>query len=179
VSAPIRGWPHSLSNVPCATEQITRRPWPSQFYRELRLGHVTTDIEAETAQARASTIDMLVSSLDIQRVEFVKIDAEGSEWAILKGAADTVKRFQPLIRVRWKMKKILRLCPGRLVSRGPRKRARSGRARTNLAAICRCFPAVRRGREPGWRVIHVQSLRRYDAALDTKRTGATKNRLQT
>jgi hypothetical protein len=142
-------------------------------------GHVTTDIEAETAQARASTIDMLVSSLDIQRVEFVKIDAEGSEWAILKGAADTVKRFQPLIRVRWKMKKILRLSPGRLVSRGPRKRARSGRARTNLAAICRCFPAVRRGREPGWRVIHVQSLRRYDAALDTKRTGATKNRLQT
>ena len=56
-------------------------------------GHVTTDIEAETAQARASTIDMSVSSLDIQRVEFVKIDAEGSEWAILKGAADTIKRF--------------------------------------------------------------------------------------
>ncbi len=113
-------------------------------------GHVTTDIEAETAQARASTIDMLVSSLDIQRVEFVKIDAEGSEWAILKGAADTVKRFQPLIRVRWKMKKILRLSPGRLVSRGPRKRARSGRANEsccNLQVFSRGPARARTGLE--------------------------------
>jgi hypothetical protein len=151
VSAPIRGWPHSLSNVPCATEQITRRPWPSQFYESSAWGHVTTDIEAETAQARASTIDMLVSSLDIQRVEFVKIDAEGSEWAILKGAADTIKRFQPLIRVRWKMKKNSAFKPWKVGQQGPQetceKRPGENESCCNLQVFSRGPARARTGLE--------------------------------
>ena len=114
-------------------------------------GHVTTDIEAETAQARASTIDMLVSSLDIQRVEFVRIDAEGSEWAILKGAADTIKRFQPLVRVRGKMKKNSAFKPWKVGQQGPQetceKRPGENESCCNLQEFCRGPAQARTGLE--------------------------------
>lgn len=45
------------------------------------------------------TLDGWVGSSGIQRVDFVKIDAEGSDLAILQGGTETLRRFRPAIAV--------------------------------------------------------------------------------
>jgi len=42
-------------------------------------------------------IDAFVKQQGIPRVDFIKIDAEGYEKEILEGAAETIKRFKPII----------------------------------------------------------------------------------
>lgn len=45
------------------------------------------------------TIDSLVASKDIQRVDFLKMDIEGSELAALKGAEKTLRQFKPRLAI--------------------------------------------------------------------------------
>ena len=45
----------------------------------------------------ATTIDLLVESLDLQKVDFIKIDVEGFEPNVIAGAKKTIARFQPVI----------------------------------------------------------------------------------
>jgi FkbM family methyltransferase len=43
------------------------------------------------------TLDALVAARGVDRLDFIKIDAEGSEARILEGALGTINRFQPVI----------------------------------------------------------------------------------
>ena len=43
----------------------------------------------------ATTVDVTVKELGLERVDFVKMDIEGSERLALRGAADTLRRFRP------------------------------------------------------------------------------------
>lgn len=49
----------------------------------------------ETFRVPVTTIDALVLLLGLERVEWIKIDAEGAEVAILQGARQTLDRFSP------------------------------------------------------------------------------------
>jgi FkbM family methyltransferase len=51
-------------------------------------------IEVET-----DTLDNLVAKEKLQRIDFIKIDAESAELAILKGGQETLKKFSPRITV--------------------------------------------------------------------------------
>jgi len=44
-----------------------------------------------------STLDEEVGKLNIQKVDFIKIDVEGAELMVLKGAVETLKRFRPIL----------------------------------------------------------------------------------
>lgn len=46
-----------------------------------------------------TTLDALVTSLTIERVDFIKCDAEGADVDILKGGEETLRRFHPRIAV--------------------------------------------------------------------------------
>jgi FkbM family methyltransferase len=46
-----------------------------------------------------SSIDSLVASGRIDRVDFIKLDIEGSELAALEGAAETLRTFRPRLAV--------------------------------------------------------------------------------
>lgn len=48
---------------------------------------------------RTITLDQLVQSRALERVDFVKIDAEGAESNILRGAQQTVSRFRPAFSI--------------------------------------------------------------------------------
>lgn len=50
---------------------------------------------SEEGDYRVTTID----KLDLQRLDFIKIDVEGSHLAVLQGANETIKRCHPLIWV--------------------------------------------------------------------------------
>jgi FkbM family methyltransferase len=45
------------------------------------------------------TIDNVVKSLALNRVDFIKMDIEGAEVAALRGAIDTIRRFQPILAI--------------------------------------------------------------------------------
>lgn len=53
----------------------------------------------ESWSAPASTLDDWVTDKGIDRIDLIKIDVEGSELAVLDGAAETLRRFQPALVV--------------------------------------------------------------------------------
>ncbi len=50
-------------------------------------------------QVELTTIDELVSELRLERVDFIKMDIEGSERAALAGGAQTIRRFKPRLTI--------------------------------------------------------------------------------
>jgi FkbM family methyltransferase len=43
------------------------------------------------------TLDKVLAELSVNRVDLIKLDIEGAEWAALRGAAETLDRFRPLL----------------------------------------------------------------------------------
>ena len=66
----------------------------SSFHRsELNLNVGTTNIRTD---ANGNYLFKTLDSLNIQKMDLVKIDVEGHEMEVLKGAAETLKRCKPL-----------------------------------------------------------------------------------
>lgn len=59
-------------------------------------------------QVRGRPIDDVVRELNLQRVDAIKVDVEGAEVSVLRGAANTLKRFHP--------KLIIEVVPAQLAS---------------------------------------------------------------
>jgi Methyltransferase FkbM domain len=47
----------------------------------------------------ATTLDSLLGALDVPQVDFVKIDVEGAEMAVLKGASRVLESDRPIIQL--------------------------------------------------------------------------------
>jgi FkbM family methyltransferase len=62
-------------------------------------GHIVSEGNETVASIRveASTLDALVEQKEINRVDLIKIDAEGFEWPVLQGGQQTIARFRPYI----------------------------------------------------------------------------------
>ena len=62
-------------------------------------GHVVADNAAppDAIRVPASTLDVLAVEQKLDRLDLVKIDAEGFEWPILQGAQTSIARFRPYI----------------------------------------------------------------------------------
>jgi FkbM family methyltransferase len=50
-----------------------------------------------THKIPVTTLDSFIAKRGIGRVDFVKIDVEGMEFQVMRGAADTLRRFRPAI----------------------------------------------------------------------------------
>jgi FkbM family methyltransferase len=50
-----------------------------------------------THKIPVTTLDSFVEKRGIGRVDFVKIDVEGMEFQVMRGAADTLRRFRPIV----------------------------------------------------------------------------------
>jgi hypothetical protein len=46
-----------------------------------------------------TTIDRIVSELELSRVDFIKMDIEGAESNAIRGAAETLERFRPRMAI--------------------------------------------------------------------------------
>lgn len=55
--------------------------------------------EVSSNEIRTITIDGLIDDAEIKRLDFIKIDCEGCEYQILKGAKETLRRFKPKLLI--------------------------------------------------------------------------------
>ena len=62
------------------------QPHPSDGLVPAHLQHMTI---------KTTTVDTLVAGMELDRVDFIKIDVEGWEVFVLEGAEETLRRFQP------------------------------------------------------------------------------------
>ncbi|MCZ7470055.1 FkbM family methyltransferase [Agrobacterium sp. O3.4] len=58
---------------------------------------VVEDASPASAEVDCTTLDILLQDGEISRIDLIKIDVEGVEDAVLRGAKDTIKKFEPVI----------------------------------------------------------------------------------
>lgn len=58
---------------------------------------LTTGKETRKVKVRTVTIDSLVKQKQLERVDFVKIDAESSEYVVLEGMTEVLEKFRPKV----------------------------------------------------------------------------------
>ena len=56
-----------------------------------------TDRQESKVEVDVNTVDDFVKERNIAKVDFIKVDVEGAEFKLLKGAQQTIRRDQPLI----------------------------------------------------------------------------------
>ena len=71
--------------------------WPLENAQDLHALHRGRMMP--TGNAAGLTLDAFITALEVPRVDFVKIDVDGSEAAVLAGARDTIQRFRPALLV--------------------------------------------------------------------------------
>lgn len=69
--------------------------WPLASNGGVRSSH--GGVAKPTQGARVTTLDALVQNLALGPVEFVKIDTDGSEFGILSGGRETLRRWRPTL----------------------------------------------------------------------------------
>jgi hypothetical protein len=65
-----------------------------KFFEHFAYGYITTNPNAPTIPA--ITVDGFVEEHSLARVDFIKIDVEGFEKAVLEGATRTIARHSPI-----------------------------------------------------------------------------------
>ncbi len=87
----------ALSDLPGERELLVAE---DKYDGHNTLGHFIYDTnEKERTSVKAETLDRLVQKGDIKKVDVMKIDAEGSEYAILRGSTVSIKKFRPIILI--------------------------------------------------------------------------------
>jgi FkbM family methyltransferase len=91
---------NSLKNVTAHNIALSDAPGTLRFLENSAYGHLAQDGDSEGVHTvSVSTIDDYVSQNDFARLDFIKIDVEGYEMPVLQGAAQTIRRFNPIFYV--------------------------------------------------------------------------------
>jgi Methyltransferase FkbM domain len=56
-----------------------------------------TPADKQASAVRLRKFDDVARQIGLQRLDFMKIDVEGAEWMVLKGAEQSIRRFRPVI----------------------------------------------------------------------------------
>lgn len=87
------------STVVCAAVSDRDGELSIQIERDGNLGHARVTREASAVKVRASRLDALAAEQHCTDVGLIKFDVEGHEIEALRGAAETIRRCQPVIQV--------------------------------------------------------------------------------
>ena len=86
---------------------VRKGVWDSKTELEMSVHHnnsaapsfVTQYAGAEVSLLPVMPLDDIVTSLGLERVDFIKMDIEGAEQRAVKGALDTIRRFKPRMAI--------------------------------------------------------------------------------
>ena len=85
---------NNLTNVHPHQLAISDKPGMVNFAEDSAYGHLATD---GAIAVQANTLDNLVRTLGLTAVDFIKIDVEGHEWPVLRGATEVLALHKPLV----------------------------------------------------------------------------------
>lgn len=101
--------PHCLALSSSEREEILRIPKGKELYGWATLKEIeeekedpkvrTTARNSFQIKVKTKTIDGFVREMELERVDFIKIDTEGSEMEIIKGARETIEKFRPRMAI--------------------------------------------------------------------------------
>ena len=75
---------------------INAAAWSEEGSLQFEASGLTSHLaESGPTRVRATTVDAIVASLNLDRVDFIKADIEGAERHAVRGATQTISRFQP------------------------------------------------------------------------------------
>jgi FkbM family methyltransferase len=75
-------------------------PFPNAGHNTLRSSFAYPDVRTERIESvGATTLDQFVQAHGLQRVDAIKMDIEGSEWAALSGCQEVLDRLRPVLIV--------------------------------------------------------------------------------
>ena len=78
---------------------------PMDYNKPRNFGGVALGGEAAPAGTAVETVAiMTLDSLELARVDFIKLDVEGMEEDVLRGARGTLDRCRPMMQVEWMMR---------------------------------------------------------------------------
>ena len=85
--------------VPAANEAASMVANEDEFYkkRSSKTGEYTGETNIDEVICSVTTVDRFVEENKIAKLDFMKIDVEGNEKAVLKGAKNTLLKYQPLV----------------------------------------------------------------------------------
>jgi len=91
-----------LTNAKIIQVALSDVPGTVRLYHDIdatrnSLGRTRTDDANDFETVCAATLDAVVSELQLGRVDILKIDAEGAEPLVLRGAMKTIEAFRPTI----------------------------------------------------------------------------------
>jgi FkbM family methyltransferase len=75
--------------------EATYSSWPLERLKDLHEEHLGRLMSTRGATCR--TLDGILDSLKLPKIDFVKIDVDGNEHKVLRGASNTLNRFRPII----------------------------------------------------------------------------------
>lgn len=94
---------HQVALSNSTGSSVFRIPYINNRYFDTRgtLESHTEDAQTNTRsiQVQLSTLDLFCAENRVDRLDFIKIDVEGHEWSVLKGAKATLERCRPLCLV--------------------------------------------------------------------------------
>ena len=91
-----------LSNLIKLIEQpVSDKSGDSVYFKDFGPGSKVAfePFEGQTGTCKTISIDDFVKSNNIQNIDFIKMDIEGSETAALIGAIETIKKFKPKLAI--------------------------------------------------------------------------------
>ena len=88
---------NGFTNVRLENIAISDRDGALQFHCRGPYGHLATGGEMGNASVEATTLDKLLARIGWDRVDFIKMDIEGSEVAALRGMQATIATSRPVI----------------------------------------------------------------------------------
>lgn len=91
----IRAWPLPLGNDANAPVWVDDLLAAGAHVHDNARGYG----DGEKLQVRSETVDALVGCGEIERVDFLKVDVEGDDVAVLEGAAETIRTHRPRLAV--------------------------------------------------------------------------------
>ncbi len=85
--------------LPGASEAASLQPLTDEYYlrESTKDGEYTGRSSMKEVECKVSTVDDLVSENSIENIGFIKIDVEGNELFVLRGAEKTLRKNKPLV----------------------------------------------------------------------------------
>lgn len=93
--------PDLINKIELIEQPVSDKSGDSIYFKDFGPGSKVEfePFEGQTGTCKTISIDDFVKSKNIQNIDFIKMDIEGSETAALNGALETIKKFRPKLAI--------------------------------------------------------------------------------